>query len=103
MGKEFKRIEENIKEKFHDASKTVSEAICEQDKLLKRDLTLENREEALEENKEKAPIIPESNLKRENVDIKVSKDEKDKEISNLKKIELELEMIAYKVGETGIN
>ncbi|WP_066869209.1 hypothetical protein [Clostridium mediterraneense] len=101
MGKEFKHIEENIKEKFHDASKAISEAIDEQEKLLKRDLNLEYNQEISEKREEKAPIIPESDLKKENVDIKVNKE--DEKISNLKKLELELEMIAYKVGETGIN
>lgn len=101
MGKEFKHIEENIKEKFHDASKVISEAIDEQEKLLKRDLKLEYNQEISEKSEEKAPIIPESDLKKENVDIKVNKE--DEKISNLKKLELELEMIAYKVGETGIN
>lgn len=101
MGKEFKHIEENIKEKFHDASKAISEAIDEQEKLLKRDLNSEYNQEFSEKSEEKAPIIPESDLKKENVDIKVDKE--DEKISNLKKLELELEMIAYKVGETGIN
>lgn len=101
MGKEFKHIEENIKEKFHDASKAISEAIDEQEKLLNRDLKLEYDQEISEKSEEKAPIIPKSDLKKENVDIKVNKE--DEKISNLKKLELELEMIAYKVGETGIN